>query len=264
MSEAQTILTVSIVTYHTKFDVLEDVLASLKASTVPLEIILVDNSQNDAYFQQLSQRMTAKCVRAPRNGGYGYGHNYAMAHFAAEAPYHLVLNPDVEIHPNCLETLIALMNASPEIGLAVPLIHNMDGSIQHLNKRDPNVLDLALRRFAPESIRNLPRMQERMALFVRKDIGYEMPSDVPYASGCFMLFRRSVFDTVGRFDERYFMYFEDADISRKAREISKVMFLPQGSITHAWQRGSHRNFKLMCHTLVSAWRYFHKWGTNWA
>lgn len=257
-------LSISVVTYRTDIAMLQTTIASLAQSTVPFDLLIVDNSQDDSYFQELSQKIAARCIRAPRNGGYGYGHNYALANIVTDAPYHLVLNPDVEVHAGCLETLLAQMEAEPDIALAVPLILNTDGSVQELNKRDPSVLDLALRRFAPQQVLAMPWAKKRMALYVRADIGYGMPSEVPYASGCFMLFRRTVLDAIGGFDERYFMYFEDADITRAARALGKVMFLPEARITHGWQRGSHHNFRLMVCTLSSAYRYFRKWGVRWA
>jgi GT2 family glycosyltransferase len=255
-----TTLTVSIVTYRTDLAILQATLDSLRSSSVPLEVLLVDNTPEESYFDTLPRMDGVRAIRSPRNGGYGFGHNFALANTKTAAPYHLILNPDVVVHPECLEQLIAGMEREPDIALAMPKILNPDGSIQRLNKRDPSVLDLGLRRFVPQTFQRLPIIARRMAYFERMDIGYDVPSEIPYASGCFMLFRRATLDTLHGFDERFFMYFEDADLSRRAATLGRVQFFPNAIITHNWTRGSHTNWKLMLCTLTSAYRYFNKWG----
>jgi GT2 family glycosyltransferase len=254
-------LTVSIVTFRTDRATLTATLDSLKASRIPLSVLLVDNTPEESYFATLPTSETMRAVRSPRNGGYGFGHNIALTETAAShAPYHLILNPDVVVHPECLEQLIAQMESDPAIALAMPKILNPDGSIQRLNKRHPTVLDLALRRFVPRALQKLPFIAARMDYFERMDIGYEVPSEIPYASGCFMLFRRATLNELSGFDERFFMYFEDADLSRRAATLGRVQYFPNAVITHHWTRGSHTNWKLMLCTLTSAYRYFNKWG----
>lgn len=256
-------LTVSLVTFRTDLAILTATIASLKASSVPLEAVIIDNTPEDAYFEQLRRIQGVRLVRSPRNGGYGFGHNHALNHTSPDIPYHLILNPDVVIHPGCLETLIAVLEEKPEVGVAMPRILNKNGTLQYLNKRDPTVLDLALRRFLPGPVRALPFIKRRMDYYVRMDYGYDAPSDIPYASGCFMLFRRSVLDALQGFDERFFMHFEDADLSRRARAIARILFVPEAIITHYWARGSHHSWQLLFCTLSSARRYFNKWGWKW-
>lgn len=253
-------VTVSIVTYHTDLLKLTATIDSLGQSSVPLDVLIVDNSQDEAYFAQLSRIPCVRFIRSPRNGGYGFGHNFAVAATISAAPYHLIINPDVVVHPGCLEALIEVFAAQREVVLAMPLILNPDGSVQHLNKRNPTVLDLMLRRFTPRCIQRLPIVRRRMDRYIRMDSGYELPSEIPYASGCFMLFRRRGLDELRGFDERFFMYFEDADITRRAALLGRVLFVPEASITHHWTRGSHTSRRLMICTIISACRYFRKWG----
>ncbi len=253
-------ITVSIVTFRTDINTLTATIDSLRASSIATDIVIVDNTPEDSYFPQLERIEGVRSVRSPRNGGYGFGHNLAASHLPENAPYHLVINPDVVVHPHCLETLVATFEQQPDIALAMPLILNPDGTIQHLNKRNPTVIDLFLRRFTPQFIQRLPIVKRRMDYYMRMDIGYDTPSEILYASGCFMLFRRPIFTKLGGFDERFFMYFEDADITRRAASMGRVQFVPSARITHHWTRGSHTNWKLMFCTLTSAARYFNKWG----
>jgi GT2 family glycosyltransferase len=75
-----------------------------------------------------------------------------------------------------------------------------------------------------------------------------------------MLFRRSILEEIGGFDERFYMYAEDADITQRAAEISRTIFYPYTSVIHLWQRGSHKNIKLLFISLISTAKYFNKWG----
>jgi GT2 family glycosyltransferase len=258
----ETIVTVAIVTYHTDFLVLKSALDTLRASLLPIDIVIVDNSQNPDYFAKLKAMAGVRCIESPRNGGYGFGHNFALSH-SERAPYHLIINPDVELHPGCLETLVAHLDAHPEIGLAVPKVFYPNGDLQPLNKTDPSVLDLCLRRFLPHSLQMLAPIKRRMDRYIMADHDANTSYDVPFASGCFMLFRRHILDQIGGFDERFFMYFEDADISRRTRALARVTYFPDAHITHRWARGAYTDRSLMRAMIKSAGQYFTKWGWRW-
>lgn len=92
------------------------------------------------------------------------------------------------------------------------------------------------------------------------DVGYDAPCPLPFASGCCLLLRRDVMRRVGGFDEGFFLYFEDADLTMRVNEIAQTWFCPQATITHAWQRGSRSSLKLLWIMVKSAARYFAKWG----
>ncbi len=255
-------LTVSIVTYYSDIATLQQVLASLGQCAVPVKIVIVDNTNDPEYFARLSNLGGVQCIRSPRNGGYGYGHNLALS-TCGDAPYHLILNPDVMIHAGCIETLIEKMEQQHDIVLATPKTLDVSGALQHLNKRDPTVLDLVLRRLPQKYMQRVPMAEKRMARYMMMDVGYNGACDVPFASGCFMLFRRSALDALHGFDEQFFMYFEDADISRRARKIGRVQFVPEAVITHKWQGGSRTSWKLTLAIVKSAFQYFQKWGWRW-
>ena len=227
------------------------------------ELVVVDNDSGAEYLDRLRRRLTVPLVANKRNKGFGSGHNIGFHQSCSEADYHLVLNPDVIIHEGCLEKLITHMDAHPEIGLIAPKIFSPDGSIQHLNKRAPTVLDLFIRRFVPEVLADRGLFGRRRGYFTMMDVGYDSPCDVPFMSGCFMLFRREMFERVGGFDEGIFMYLEDADITRRIGEVSRTVFLPDASITHNWSRGSHRSWFLTWVTVRSSIYFFQKWGWRW-
>jgi GT2 family glycosyltransferase len=84
--------------------------------------------------------------------------------------------------------------------------------------------------------------------------------DVPYLSGCCMLIKREAFEKISGFDERYFLYLEDADITRSLAQHGRCVHLPVAGVVHGWGRGNYRKLGLMLVNIVSAWRYFRKWG----
>ena len=255
-------ITVSIVTFRTDLALLKATISSLRSCIFPITLVIIDNTPEDAYFWLLKKQTGEHCVRSGANNGYGFGHNLAMKHLPV-APYHLVLNPDVIIHHGCLEAMLAIMENATDIGLATPKILNVNGTLQLLNKRDPNVFALFMRRFVPKPLQELPAIRRHMEHFMMMDFGYEQSYEIQFASGCFMLFRRSIWDAIGGFDEQFFMSFEDADISRRARSIAKVQYCPEATITQWWARRSHTNWQSTIDALKSAYQYFRKWGWKW-
>jgi GT2 family glycosyltransferase len=252
--------TITIVTYHSDLAQLNAALASVKAQQIPHHIIIVDCDSAAEYQHQLSQQFSdIELIFAPRNGGFGYGHNLALLR-APESAYHLILNPDVVLHENALAEMIAFMDTHSKAGLVAPKVFYPDGTLQPLNKRTPTVLDLTLRLMLPPALAGLPPFRARLTRYSMLDRGYDTPYQLPFASGCCMLVRREIMLRLGGFDEGFFLYFEDADLSRRINEISEVWFTPSAHITHVWQRGSRKSKKLLYIMLQSAARYFTKWG----
>jgi GT2 family glycosyltransferase len=257
-------LVVSIVTYQSDTEQLTRALASLRHQCASMHIFVVDNASSEAYQETLRDVVApygeeVTLILAPRNGGFGYGHNLAMLN-APSSDFFLVLNPDVELHAGAAEHLMAFLEQHPDAGLVVPKVFYPDGRLQPLNKRRPNVLDLGMRLFLPPILTRLPLIRKRLDRYSMMDKGYDTPYRLPFASGCCMVFRRSIITRLGGFDEGFFLYFEDADITERVNIISEAWFCPDAIITHAWQRGSRRSFKLLGIMLMSAARYFAKWG----
>ena len=195
-------------------------------------------------------------IKNDKNVGFGVAHNIAIK--LGKGKYHLVLNPDIIFTENSIEKLLNFMKKNPDVGLISPKIVSLDGTIQYLCKRCPCVFDLCIRRFTPKFIQNL--FKNRIEYFEMKETGYNKIMDVCYLSGSFMLFRKSVLEKIGGFDENIFMYFEDADITRRIGEISRTVFYPHTRVIHLWERGSHKNIKYFIIVIVSAIKYFNKWG----
>lgn len=252
----------SIVTYQSPLELLADTVASLRQADLDIALVIIDNHSPGNYGNALKTRLPGeKIIDAQANRGFGFGHNLAFT-FLPAADYLLILNPDVVIHDGALETMVDYLDANPNVVALTPRIEFPNGRLQALNKRDPSVLDLFLRRFVPISMQR-GAIAQRMAAFEMRDVGYDREMDVEFISGCFMLLRRDAFMETGGFDTRFFMYLEDADLSRRLRKLGAVRYVPQATITHHWRRGSHASFRLFLVMLHSMWVYFNKWGWRW-
>lgn len=257
------LISASIVTHHSDIEKLRQAVQSLAESSVDHQLIIVDNDSDTTYVQQLRGLDQATVIQSGSNKGFGYGHNIAFTQ-SGDADYLLVMNPDVVIHEGCLESMIAYMDGNNDVGCCVPRVQFPDVSPQYLNKRLPSVFDLFARRFVPKMLRNTQWMKRKMDAYEMRDIGYENICDVPFASGCFMLIRQSIVKELGGFDERYFMYLEDCDLSRRIADAGHaVRYLPDATITHHWERGSHKSTKLFLVMIRSMISYFNKWGWKW-
>jgi GT2 family glycosyltransferase len=178
-----------------------------------------------------------------------------------DAPYHLILNPDIMFDADSLDRLANVMDERPDVGLVMPKVLYPDGSNQYLCKLLPAPVDLLLRRFLPGPWKGLAR--KRTALYELRFLDSDVPAYVPSLSGCFMFARRSLLNTVGGFDERFFLYMEDVDLCRRMLGISRLLYWPGVTVEHVHQMGSYRSRKLLFLHIRSAIQYFNKWGWIW-
>lgn len=253
-------ITACIVTYRSPIEQVKAAVASFLRTAFPVHISLVDNDSGADYVRELEQIEGVTLIHAGGNHGFGAGHNLGFAK-APASDYHLVLNPDVVIHEGALDMMVRYLDAHTYVGLLAPRVEYPDGTLQPLNKRLPTVFDLFARRFLPKRVheRN-PWVARRMARYEMRDVGYDAVVDVPFISGCCMLFRSEILRRVGGFDDRYFMYLEDCDITRRTSAIARCQYFPDASITHHWARGSHKSWRLMRVMFHSMWVYFNQWG----
>lgn len=192
------------------------------------------------------------------NLGYGRAANRLMAHVKNPPAYIGVLNTDLSWEPGTFECLLNWMQRNQDVCLAVPQIRNSDGSLAKLCKQHPTILALLSRRFWPDSLK--PSWLKRYdRWFSMADHDYYDVFEVPYLSGCCMIIYAAAFQCVSGFDERFFLYLEDADITRRLSKVGRCVHLPIASVVHGWGRGNYRSLRLMAVNLGSAWLYFKKW-----
>jgi GT2 family glycosyltransferase len=251
-------VTASIVLFnHTAQDVAA-LFEELAKDAALLEYVVVNNGGADDACA-VAESLGGRSLHPGRNLGYGAGHNLALRSLAGvPAPYHLILNPDIRLRSGVLAELAAVMDAMPQVGLLMPRVLYPDGSTQYLCKLLPTPLDLVLRRFAGGPLRWL--FGSRMARYDMQHFDYSRPAYVPVLSGCFMFARRAVLESVGGFDERFFLYMEDTDLCRRIGNISRLLFWPWITVSHSHAQGSYKSLSLLRLHMRSAISYFNKWG----
>lgn len=246
----------SIVCYRNTPKQIIRLLESIHCSGMQIRTYLVDNSRT-AGLAGIARQFGAHYLHLPLNPGYGGGHNAAIRQAVqAGSQYHAVMNPDIYFGADVLPALTEYMECNRDVGLLAPRVQYPDGRPQYLCKLLPNPVDMLVRRFLPA----LHRRSGRQAYYELRDSGYDRVMNVPVLSGCFMLVRTSLLPVTGLFDERFFMYFEDVDLSRRIGMVARTVYYPHVRIVHEYTRGSYRSGLLMRHHLGSAIRYFNKWG----
>ncbi len=245
----------SVVVYKTEIHLLHRVMQSFLNSPIGGLLTIIDNSPTDQ-LRQFCDKPGVEYIFNNENLGYGRGHNIAMSQSLEQSHYHLVLNPDVYFEPAILEKIFHFMEAHPQAGLAMPKVFDTDGSLQMLCKLLPTPFDLATRRFFPYKSW-FKKLNERYEM---KSSGYDEVMNVPFLSGCFMFLRTSALKEVGLFDERFFLYAEDTDLSRRMHQQFQTLYFPEAEIQHIHARGSYKDFWLTMQNLKSAIQYFNKWG----
>ncbi len=247
----------SIVTFHNDKDVLRKTIKSFLGGSLNTFLYIIDNSATDD-LKQLCSDPRIEYVFNAKNLGFGAGHNMAIRAMTGKTKYSLVLNPDVYFDSGVLEQLFCFMNENKDVGLVMPKVLYPDGSLQHLCRLLPDPWDVLIRKINVSVVNTLcARKRWRYEL---KNADYAQQMDVPSLSGCFMFVRTSVFDQTGLFDPRFFLYFEDVDLSRRIHRKWRTVYYPNVTIYHGYQRGSYKDWSLLKHHVVSAIRYFNKWG----
>lgn len=245
----------SIVLYRNEPDVVSKTIESFLNTDLRVFLYLIDNSPEDS-LKVLAHCTNIEYIYVNKNIGFGAGHNIAIRKSMDNAKYHLVLNPDIYFEKGVLEGIFSFMEENKDIGLLMPKILYPDGRIQYLCKMLPTPLDIFLRRFLPFK-KVVEKRNERYEL---RFTGYDKVMNVPYLSGCFMFLRNSVLKDVGAFDERFFMYFEDTDLTRRIHRKYKTVYFPYVSVFHCYGKESYRKLGILLIHIKNAFIYFNKYG----
>lgn len=249
-------ISASIVTYKNKPEVLARTIESYLAASNNSKLYVLDNSPTDE-ARLLCQHPSIEYIFNGGNIGFGKAHNLVLEKLLPQTDYHLVLNPDVYFDKQVIQELIAYMDNNPDVGLVMPKVLFPDGRPQPLCRLLPNPYQLFVRRFLPVFKHFISKNSHQYEMMFNH---YEAIENVPFLSGCFMLMRSKTLQKIGLFDERFFLYFEDTDLSRRIHEQYRTIYYPHVSIHHIHERSSYREFKTFVHHLNSAILYFNKWG----
>lgn len=223
-------ISVIIVSYETR-DLTDACVRSVKrhAAGFRVEAIVVDNCSTDGTATALrAAHPDIVVISAPINGGFAYGNALGMA--VARGRMLLVLNPDTELRPDTLERAVGALQADPRLGVVGALVELPDGTIQNSTIRFPSLRALAFNVALPARLqRRLPWAgDQRYASLDRS-----RPQRLDAVSGCFMLVKREVVETVGGFDTRFFIYGEEVEWCRRIRRGGwEIEYRPEVRILH--------------------------------
>tara|TARA_B100000470_G_scaffold221682_1_gene212732 strand:- start:3866 stop:4714 length:849 start_codon:yes stop_codon:yes gene_type:complete len=230
-------------------DSIEQLRKSFELPEIP--VYLIDNSDEDSVeFDMLSvvdkERVGAlgvglRLVHGQGNIGYGSAHNLVISNLNSH--FHLLLNPDVVLQKSTLTIGINFLLENPEVIVASPHAVDDKGDKQYLCKRYPSVFTFLIRGVFPNWLKNI--FQSCLASYEMHNLSESEPSaDISIVSGCFMLLRSTSLKEIEGFDERYFLYFEDFDLSLRLGKKGKLAYLPAMHIQHS---GGHAASKGLSH-----------------
>lgn len=245
-------ITGCIVTYNNADSILP-CLESVFKSTESLDFTLYisDNDSTDQTISLIRENFPqAVILENKNNGGFGWGHNRVLS--LLDSAYHFVINPDIVADDSSFASLVDYLEQHPEVEMITPKILNTDGSEQQLPKWDPTIRFTILSKFK--------RWSGYRSIYTREKEELNEPTEINFCTGCFFCIRTEVYKKLQGFDERYFMYLEDADLSRRVREIGKVIFYPDATIYHDWHRENTRTASGILRWIKSMVKYSNKWG----
>lgn len=219
-----------------------------------VNIYVVDNDSHDGTSEMIMMEyQEVKMIALPRNIGFAAANNLALKQ--AKAKNYILLNPDTEIMPGFFSTIINYFNQHPQIGIVGPKILNSDGSLQLSVRRSPDLLSQTLTLLKLQNILSSERALEKYVVkifiplfsrirkffvgnkilpyYLAKDFDYNREQSVEQIMGAAMVIRPEVFDKIGYFDERFFIWFEEVDFCRRARQAGfTIQYLPTAKILH--------------------------------
>lgn len=249
---------VVIVTYNS-VHVVGGLLDSLPAALggVTADVIVVDNGSADGTADFVAARSDCRLIRAA-NTGYSGGINRGVGE-AVQAEAILVLNPDLRLQANAVPALLAALR-EPGVGIVAPQVRAPSGELVRSLRREPTLLRaLGLNRTG------LPLFSE----YVSRPAEYASPRTVDWALGAALLMSRKCWDTLGGWDESYFLYSEETDLALRAGDAGLlVRYQPDAVAVHiGGQSGSSDAIYTMQvvnrvrlyrrrHRAAAAWLYF--------
>ncbi len=249
-------VSVVIINYRS-YDELTGCLAGLSASDrISSQAIVVDQESDTGRAATIHEQFPALTLLPNRsNDGFAAGVNRGAAR--AEGRYLLLLNPDTVVSRGLIQTLADWLDAHPNVAVVGPRILNADGSVQPSARRFPDFTtglggrQSWLTRISPDNWLSRRNLEWSRA---------SEPVDVDWVSGACMMIRRSAFDAVGGMDDRFFLYWEDADLCRRLLTAGyRTVYVPSVSAVHEGSRASrHAAARSLVAFHRSAFRYYWK------
>jgi len=244
-----------IVTYNNR-DNISAALGSIieKTKGTELSVYICDNASSDGTPDIVEKEFPqVTVIRNTENRGFGSGHNTIINELDSDV--HFIVNPDIMLTCDTVTQMCGFMKDNPDIVMAVPKFVYENGREQFTPKLTPTLRYMLGGRF--ERFGGVFRKWRREYTFADRNV--TEVTDVGFCSGCFIAIRTDIFKRVGGFDERYFLYSEDADLTRMAQQHGRTVYTPQFSVIHLWERAYVKSCKYFFIQISSMVKYFWKW-----
>lgn len=216
------------------------------------KLFLVDNSPTNI-LEKHFQNSEIEYIFSGSNLGFGKAHNLVLNKIKNLSRFHLILNPDVIFKPQVISSLIKELENDSTVSMVSPQVFYPNGDLQYTCRKSPTFLGLLYRK--------LGIFKNKVFEIEYRNQDLSKPFYPEFIYGSFMLFNTDDFLNTNGFDNRYFLYMEDADICRMQFVKGKrILYYPIANIVHVHRRESSRNLRLFYFHLISSIKYFKKWG----
>ncbi len=252
--------TITIVAYRNYSDILKaiETIQKFTNTNISKKLFIVDNScyenecvEKKIFTDALAEYNFVTYFDTGKNLGFGAGHNYVLEQL--DSMFHVIMNPDILLVEDSFSQIMQFMQ-DESVGMCVPRLTDEKGNLQLVYRREITLYDMFVRMFAKKLCK------KRFAYHTMQDCDMTKPIQIPFAQGSFLVIRTALFQELGGFDDRYFMYMEDADLCKRVNQVSRLVLDPGTTVVHKWERGSHKNSKLFWIHVRSILAYFRKWG----
>lgn len=247
-------ISIAIVAFNDENDVCNAVesIERCTPSFLSKEIYIIDNSTEDNELCKLEKRYEDLVyIKSEGNIGFGAGHNLVMPRL--DSKYHAIVNPDIILKEDSFSKLVRFLDETGA-GMAIPRMTDEEGNLLKVYRRELTVFDMFIRMFIKKGF------NKRRDYHTMQDMDYSKPFEVPFAQGSFLVIKTELFKELKGFDDRFFLYMEDADLCKRVNEVSSLLYFPDTEVIHKWEKGSHKSkalFKLHVQSMI---KYFVKWG----
>jgi len=203
--------------------------------------------------------MEIEAVLLQGHGNVGYGTAQNLAIRTARSDYHLLLNPDLELEEDFLATGIRYLENEQDISVVSPHAQYKNGQKQYLCKRYTSLLIFFLRGFLSSLGRRL--FESKLAKYEMHELQESTTSkNIPIVSGCCMLCRTEKLQEIAGFDENYFLYFEDFDLSMRLQKTGGLAYVPAMKIVHHGGKSAAKGMAHIYYFARSGIRFFNTYG----
>lgn len=250
------IITSCVVLYKNDLTMLQKTIQSILRTSRMDKVFLIDNSPSDE-LKILVADSRFEYIHNPNNPGFGASHNLAIKKaMELGSKYHFIVNPDIFFTDDVIAPMVEYMANDTTIGMMMPQVLNLDGTVQNLPKLLPSPLSILWRKIKKPNV----VYKKFINQYELRQVPSSMIYNAPILSGCFTLLNLEAIKKVGSYDDTYFMYFEDWDLSRRMHRYYKTIYFPSVSVVHEYESGANKNPKLFKIFVNSAITYFNKWG----